>query len=225
MTHVLRVAAFALLGCATAASAQNWNGSYYGASVGLGSGDYALGVPSLDEDGETVAVTGLLYGIHGGVHFQQGSMVFGGDAAIFLGPEGTTSAAALDPDGARWQCVSGACNVAIDTLTTLRAKVGIITDIRTLVYGAGGLAIATVDGGIRNSQQQGQSTATGLTYAIGVERITSPFSTIFAEAGYYDLGELTFGTNAGDDEPPPTVADFTGTGDFYAIRVGVNYKF
>lgn len=225
MTHVLRVAAFALLGTATAASAQSWDGAYYGASVGLGAGEYALGVPELDEAGEAVEVTGFLYGIHGGVHFQQGNMVFGGDAAILLGPEGETSAGALDPDGVRWQCVSGDCNVAIETLTTLRAKVGIVTDIRTLVYGAGGLAIATVDGGIRNSPQQGQSTASGLTYAIGVERITSPFSTVFAEAGYYDLGELTFGTNEGGSEPPATVADFTGTGDFYSIRVGVNYKF
>ncbi len=113
----------------------------------------------------------------------------------------------------------------INAIGTLRGRIGYVTDIRTVVYGAAGLAIASVEDGIRNSAQEGSSTASGMTYAIGAERITSPFSTIFAEIGYYDLGTLTFGTNEELTSDEISIEDFTATGDFFIITAGINYKF
>ena len=223
--QLAKLAVIVVIGTPSAMSAQSWEGAFYGGSLGVGGGEYALGVAALDEVGPTLDVTGFVYGTHAGVQFQRDRLVYGVDAGVIFGPDGTQRQQPLDLEGLDWQCVSGACNIDLQAIATLRAKVGYVTDIRTLVYAAGGLAVARVEGGILNSPQQGQSTASGTTYAIGVERITSPFSTIFAELGYYDLGTLTFGTNEGEIPPPATITDFTASGDFFTITAGINYKF
>ncbi|SFS09841.1 outer membrane protein [Yoonia litorea] len=211
-------AAATALACIVAqgAAAQNWDGAYYGASAGVGIGTYTQGVPDLDQPGLDVDVGGLIFGGHAGFQIQNGQTVVGVDAAITTGPSGATDQGTT---GATWECTTGDCTVAITAMATLRAKFGYLVDTRTMVYGAGGLALAAVEGGIENSPQEGSSTASGLTYAIGAERITSPSTTIFGEVGFYDLGALTFGTN--DEE----TADFQADGDFLAVRLGVNINF
>ena len=217
--------AIAFMLSTVSAAAQDWSGAYYGGILGYGTGSYDQGVPAFDEDGPTVDVGGLLYGVHAGINFQSGNLVYGVDAGFSTGPDGSTPSALGEVDGPTWQCVSGDCYVAINYVGTLRGRVGLVTDIRTVIYGAAGLAVADVDGGIGNSIQEGSSTASGVTYAIGAERITSPYSTVFAEVGYYDLGTLAFGTNEGTDPPPATVENYSADGSFIAITAGVNFKF
>ena len=219
------IAASVLVLSSTATWAQDWSGAYYGGALGFSYGSYDQGVEALSENGETVDVSGLVYGVHAGVNFQNGQFVFGADAGLAFGPDGQKDRQAEVAGGPTWQCVSGPCVVDIQTLAQMRARVGYVADIRTLVYAAGGLAIANVDGGIRNSAQEGSSLVSGVTYAVGAERITSPFSTVFAEIGYYDLGTLTFGTNSDLLPAPPSVEDFTATGDFVTIRAGISFKF
>ena len=206
----------------TAALAQDWSGAYYGGALGFGTGSYDQGIEALNETGETVDISGLVYGVHAGVNFQNGPFVFGADAALSNGPTGAADTISSSTD---YTCRTGDCYVDINAIGTLRGRLGITTDIRTLVYAAGGLAVANVDGGIRNSAQDGSSIVSGVTYAVGAERITSPFSTVFAEIGYYDLGTLTFGTNSDADPAPAVIDDFTATGDFVTIRAGISFKF
>ena len=220
-TCILAVAT--LLASSAPTLAQDWSGAFYGGSLGYGTGSYTQGIEARDLVGVDVEVSGLIYGAHAGFRMQSGALVFGIDAGLSSGPDGATGEGA---DGPNIDCNTGDCLININALGTLRARVGVVTDIRTVVYGAAGLAVATVDGGIANSFQEGSSTATGVTYALGVERITSPFSTIFAEIGYYDLGTLTFGTDENFGQtPPPTLSDFTAEGDFLTLTIGVNYAF
>ena len=217
-TTLLKAAMVSAMALATTpALGQDWSGTYYGGSLGFGSGNYLQGVEALDEVGQSVEVNGLVYGAHIGFAAQAGWLVYGADAGISTGPSGATGT--LVPD-ANWICESGDCYVNIDYIGTLRGRVGVVTDIRTVVYGAAGLAIAGVDGGIQGSAQAGTSTASGLTYSLGVERITSPFSTVFAEIGYYDLGTLTLGVDNSDP-----LEDFTAEGDFLTVTAGINFKF
>ena len=221
--HCLKCAvAIGVYALSAPAWAQDWSGAYYGGGLGFGSGSYEQGVEALDQAGVGVDVSGLIYSGHAGINFQSGAFIIGVDAGLSNGPTGITEQGTTGPI---YSCISGDCYVDINMLGTLRGRIGFVTDIRTMVYGAGGIAVAEVEGGIRNSGQEGSSTATGVTYAVGVERITSPFSTIFAEVGYYDLGTLAFGTNEDIDPPPVTVDDFTGVGDFVTIRAGINFKF
>ena len=221
--HCLKCAgAIGVYALSAPAWAQDWSGAYYGGGLGFGAGTFEQGVVALDQVGASVDVSGLIYGGHVGINYQSGALVFGVDAGLSNGPTGATEQGTVGPD---YSCISGECFVDINMLGTLRGRVGYVTDIRTMVYGAAGFAIADVEGGIRNSGQEGGSTASGVTYAVGVERITSPFSTVFAEVGYYDLGTLAFGTNEDINPPPVTVDDFTGVGDFVTIRAGINFKF
>lgn len=215
-------AALAIIATAGAAQAQDWSGAYYGGSLGFGSGSYTQGVEVLDVIAAEVDVSGLIYGLHAGVNLQSGPMVFGIDAGLSSGVSGSVEIGTVSPGAV---CRTGECFVDINAIGTLRGRIGYVTDIRTVVYGAAGLAIASVEGGIRNSAQEGSSTASGMTYAIGAERITSPFSTIFAAIGYYDLGTLTFGTNEELTSDEISIEDFTASGDFITITAGINYKF
>ena len=151
-----------------------------------------------------------------GGNVQNGRTLYGVDAEISTGIDGSNP---VGTNGSGWDCATGPCNITINAIGTLRARAGYLIDSRTVIYGAGGVAIAAVEGGIENSPQQGSSIAGGGTFAIGIERFMSPVTMLFAEAAVIDLGTLTFGTD--DSE----TYDYTADGDILSLRVGLNVKF
>ena len=202
---------------ATSASAQDWNGMFYGGAISFGSGSYDQGVSSVNEIGPTVDIEKLMIGIRGGYNVQTGTTVYGFDADLSTGPDGIVpSGTSTAPD---WNCVSGDCNVSIDALLTLRGRYGVLTDPKTLVYGAAGLAVGKIDGGIFDSVQQGSSTAVGYTLGLGVEHKTSTKASVFGELNYVDLGTLDFG----EGSSPAEVYD--AKGDFLTLKIGMNFRF
>jgi outer membrane immunogenic protein len=202
---------------AAPAPVTDWSGSYWGVTLGYGTGSYDQGVSSLSQGGPTVDVDGVMVGLRYGRNYQNGNQVFGFDMDLSTGIDGT---APVGTSGTDWMCGSGECNVDIKALLTARGRFGMtVGGGDTLVYGAAGLAAAKYEGGIFNSVQQGGSeTAFGFTVGAGVEHMIRPNMSVFGEANYVDLGTLKFGTNGGTER-------YDGVGDFVTARFGVNIKF
>jgi len=215
MKHFL-LAGVAVTLSAAAATAQDWTGSYFGASIGYGKGTYTQGVSALGQLGVDVSVKDAMFGIRGGYNMQSGNTVYGFDAEISTGIDGITPQGTLGPD---WSCNTGDCNVDVKSLLTVRGRYGVLADPKTLIYGAAGIAAGRVSGGIFNSAQQGSSTAYGYTVGLGIEHQTSDRSTVFGEVNYVDLGTLDFGTGIAPADR------FDGRGDFVTIKIGMNFRF
>lgn len=214
-TRWLALAATAMTALASAATAQSWEGYYYGATLGGGTGTYVPGVSAFREEGPDVDVDGIMLGLRAGRNFQSGNVVYGFDADISNGLSGRTPQGTLGPF---WNCGSGDCNVSIGRLVTVRGRHGRLAGPDTLIYGAAGLAFAHVSGGIEGSIQQGSSNAIGLTLGAGVERAYSPNINYFAEGSFTDLGELEFGSNNGTET-------FDAVGNFVTLKAGINVRF
>src|SRR5690606_13593376 len=116
--------------------------------------------------------------------------VFGFDVSLSSGIKGKTAIGAVGPD---WSCVTGDCNVSVESLLMTRGRYGALINPSTLVYGAAGVAAGRVSGGIYNSVQQGKSTATGYTLGLGVEHKLNRKVSLYGELNYVDLGTLKFG--------------------------------
>jgi outer membrane immunogenic protein len=191
----------------------DWSGNYWGFVLGYGSGDYRL--KSASGDGVNVNVDGAIFGMRYARNMQNGNRVYGFDAELSSGPDGITPQGTTGP---YWSCNTGDCNVSIEALLTLRGRYGGLLNADTLAYGAAGLAAASVNGGIRNSPQQGSSNEVGFTVGVGVERRLQSGWNVFGEINYVDLGDLRFGTGSGT-EP------FKGAGDFSTLKVGFMRRF
>lgn len=194
----------------------NWSGHYAGGFVGYGGGDYKQGVSNLGQDGAKVSVDGALGGLRYGHNWQKSNLVFGFDLSISSGIDGSTS---QTPSGSYWKCNTGDCNVSINSLAMGRGRLGALLNPNTLVYGAAGLSIGDIEGGIYDSVQQGSSTAVGYTVGLGVEYKINQKISLYGEANYVDLGDIEFG----EGNLPSDV--FDGKGDFSTFLVGVNYQF
>jgi len=157
-----------------------------------------------------------MFGIRGGYNMQSGKAVYGFDAELSTGIDGITPTGTTAPD---WNCISGDCNVSVKSLLTVRGRYGVLTNPKTLFYGAAGLAVGSVQGGIFNSAQQGASTAVGYTVGLGVEYQTTARSSIFGELNYVDLGTLKFGEGVAPTD------QFSGRGDFMTVKLGMNFRF
>ncbi len=197
----------------------DWSGWYGGASLGYGSGSYDQGVSALNQDGPTVDVDGAMFGLQIGRNFQNGNKVYGFELGASSGIDGIVPQGT--PLSTFWFCTSGDCNVDIKALATLRGRFGVTSASgATLFYGAAGVAGARYEGGILNNVQQGETeTNFGYTLGAGIEHMLRPNMSVFAEANYVDLGDLTFGQ--GND--PTDVYD--GLGDFATVKIGFNYHF
>lgn len=215
--QAMKYISFLLALCATTPGfAQDWSGSWGGISLGYGKGTYQQGVSALGEVGVDVDVQGAMLGVSYARNVQAANSVYGFDLGITTGIDGLTAQGTVGPD---WRCGTGDCNVSIDALLTVRGRYGMLVAPQMLVYGAAGLAVGRVVGGIENSEQQGsRNTATGYTVGLGVEHMVSDRMTVFGEANFVDLGTLEFGTDGGSEA-------FDGTGDFSTIRAGVNFRF
>ncbi|VAW25088.1 hypothetical protein MNBD_ALPHA11-779, partial [hydrothermal vent metagenome] len=132
--------------------------------------------------------------------------------------QGINGITAQGTNGPNLICNSGDCNVSINALATIRGRYGMVFgDGKTMAYGAAGLAVGAIDGGIFDSPQQGSSTAVGYTAGIGLSRMVTDRISIFGEVNYVDLGDIKFGTFFGET--------FLGDGDFATVSIGVDYRF
>lgn len=190
----------------------DWSGAFAGVFAGAARGTYTLASPS--GDGPDVDVDGGIYGIQGGYNFQNNRMVYGIVADVSNGPEGITPQGTVGPF---WSCNTGDCNADIETLVTVRGRVG-FTSGSALFYATAGVAHAKVSGGIFNSAQQGSGSATGWAASLGAEIAVSPRGSINAEIMHVDVGDIPFGTGLGTE-------DFYGVGNFNTARIGFNFHF
>lgn len=209
------ISAIAML-LATPVLGQDWSGSWTGLSLGYGDGSYLQGDFDVGQPGVDVDVQGIILGLHYEWNHQRGNQVLGFDLGLSNGIAGSRP---LGTGGPNWSCLLGDCNVAVTSLLTLRGRYGWLLAPETLVYGAGGLAAGQVEGGIRNSFQQGSSTAVGYTVGAGLAHMLQPDIVVYAEINHVDLGTLEFGWG---DTPDDTL---DGKGDFRTVLVGVNFRF
>ena len=187
------------------------------AFVGYGDGSYLQQTTTSALIGSEVDVDGGIFGLRYGRNYQKTNEVMGYDISLSNGPEGTLP---VGTSSGSVTCATGECNVSIDALLTVRGRAGwTFNGGQTLGYGALGLAVGKIEGGIFNSVQQGSSTATGITIALGIEHMVNPNTSFFGEVSYVNLGDLEFGEGTGPGD------DFIGDGDFATLVFGVNFKF
>lgn len=197
-----------------AAAVADWSGQFVGGYLTFGQGSYLQGTES-GLLGVNVDVDGFGGGLRYGQNWQKGAFVFGFDMSLQSGINGIT---AQGTNGPNLICNSGDCNVSINALATIRGRYGMVFgDGKTMAYGAAGLAVGAIDGGIFDSSQQGSSTAVGYTAGIGLSRMVTDRISIFGEVNYVDLGDIKFGTFRGET--------FLGDGDFATVSIGVDYRF
>ena len=191
----------------------DWSGLYIGVHAGYADGDYTLF--SASGRGPGVDVNGFAGGATIGYNWHVNQWVFGVEADISSGPDGTTAVGTVGPF---WSCITGACNADIEYFGTLRARLGIANN-NWLFYGTGGFAWGSVDGGIFNSAQQGGGNASGWAAGGGIEYAFNQNWTTKFEILHVDLGDIPFGVDDILNTP------FEGDGDFNVFRFGINYKF
>jgi len=175
--------------------AATWTGAYVGVHGGYGWGSFDTTVAGI---ATSLEPTGGFGGIQSGYNWQ-----FSRNWVI--GVEGDSS----------WGSIKdtiGATNIDIDSMGTVRARLGYAVD-RTLFYGTGGLAWAHV-----NSSAAGPVTSDhyllGWTIGAGVEWQFSPQWTAKLEYSYADYGATeTVG-----------VAGVRDDLSVHAIKVGLNYR-
>jgi outer membrane immunogenic protein len=190
----------------------NWSGAYIGADAGGSFGNYT----QFDGDGDGVKIDMSRFtgGVYAGYNWQINNFVLGLEADISNGPKGKTSQGQRGP---AWICGTGDCNAAITYYGTVRARLAYAID-RTLVYGTGGFAYGRSEGGIYDSDQQGQGMNTGWTLGGGLEYAFTQHIVARAEYLHVDLGDIKFGEGIGGSR-------FRGRGSFDTIRLGIAYKF
>lgn len=197
-------------------SAQDWSGQWGSLSLGYGVGSYEQGDIENGQSGVEVDVDNVVLGLQYQRSFQRGNHVWGFDFGMSSGVKG---AVPQGPVPVYWSCDLGDCNVEIEALLTLRGRYGWLLTPETMIYGAGGPAVGRVEGGIRNSFQQGSSTAVGYTIGVGLAHMARPDLVLFGEINHIDLGTLEFGWG---DGPADTL---DGSGDFNTIVIGASFRF
>lgn len=172
----------------------DWSGAYIGVQGGYVWTNIALaGAGNRNFNGPTL-------GVHAGANWQMGQFV--------LGVEGDVNYV--------WNSITAAfggpaITVGTDWQGALRARFGYALD-RTLIYGAGGVAIT--HGYARMAGAAVTQTFTGWTIAAGVEHAFGRNWTARAEYRYADYGSGTFGLGIGSLRVRES-----------ALRIGASYHF
>jgi outer membrane immunogenic protein len=207
----------------------NWTGFYVGGNVGYGWGhndpgpiDFysPVGVFAGSIPGISSKTQGVIGGGQAGYNQQFGNMV--------LGLEGDISGTGIK--GSVTDTINGYTATSnIDWLATGRGRAGVVFG-RTLVYGTGGVAVASVKIKLDDSyppvvvSTTSTQTHVGWTAGAGVEMaIWSNFS-LRAEYLYVDLGTKQY--NHYEPSPPgwPQIS-YNNSVKANIVRVGLNYMF
>jgi len=192
----------------------DWNGAYLGAHVG-----YLWGDASLREEEESTGggdFDGIIGGIIGGWNFQSGNWVFGieGDFG-WTGADGTGSV------GDCQQCEDEVIEIYtydMDWNAHVRGRAGVTLgdEGRTLLFVAGGLALAEFHVGEDGYREGG--TFTGWTIGGGVNHAFSNNFIAGLEVLYDDYGSKTYEWG---DEPETYKVDL----DAITVRGTATYHF
>ena len=209
-----------------AAPAATWSGFFAGLHAGYGWGNSDLtnssppGPPS-----RTVSLdpNGLFGGVQAGYNWQMGNFVVGAIADFSIG-DMNDSFVNVPPPGPPFTATA-----EIEWMATLRARAGALVGDKTLIYGHGGLAIASIRGswiGAANGNigdpwnGTGRDTSVGFVVGAGVEHKFTDRVSLFAEYAYADFGNYTF-----NDPPPGPAVTFTQDTNVHTVKVGFNVHF
>ena len=200
------------------AAAPIWRGLYGGINVGgvidgEAQFDFELGA-AFAHDTNSVDISGILAGAHLGYNAQFNKIVVGleGDAAF-----GKTS----DPTGCPY--LGGNCETSINTLYSLRARLGVTLRDNLLLYGTGGLAIANVEHTLDYGGQpfEASSSVDGIVYGGGLEYMHRSGVTVGFEALHYDFEAERFSLIDNYGQAWPTDIEMDAT----VIRGRVGFHF
>ncbi len=175
-----------------------WAGWYIGVSGGVARHDWVQNsdVPGSQNNQFLIGAgghskTGAIFGGHVGVNWQSGSFVYGIEAdGNWLDVKHSIFTPSLS-----WFSSGLTRSSKIDWLVTVRGRAGLAVG-RTLVYGTGGVAFASVTNGWFGNKGTGGSTEfgtgkktkTGWVVGGGFERMITPNWTVRGEVLHVDLG-------------------------------------
>lgn len=190
-----------------------YSGTYVGGQVGYLDHDAKFN----DEiDGGHVSGddNGVTFGIYGGYNVQCGRLLYGIESDFnYSGTE------------AEWICCDQTLSSEMNWFGTVRARLGVVHDDKTLFYVTGGLAYADFDYLISDTSlpfsQRDSETKFGWTIGGGVELIRDAKWSLKAEALYVDLGNEEIDYQAGCS--CSAVVDYED--DFWTARIGLAYHF
>jgi len=168
-------------------SVYDWAGFYVGANAGYGWASAGR-----------IDASGFEGGVQAGFNMQTGQFV--------MGIEGDIGFANLDGD-------HGALDASVDSLGSVRARVGFAVD-QFLIYGTGGFSFGDVE--VSDSISRDDQWNLGWVLGIGVEVALSRNWTARVEAFHYDLGSSDYVLATGNRSVSV---------DGNVIRAGVNYRF
>jgi opacity protein-like surface antigen len=194
----------------------NWNGLYFGASIGLARGQSTQTAitgdltPSFD-------LTGGVFGLALGYNWQAGPVLYGVDTDISLSTNRGTSGYLGAPAGFL-------AETAEEWIATYRGRLGLVHESWMFYVTGGGATadvkiIATEPGAGIASESK---TRWGWAAGVGVEAARIHSFTVKAEYIYAD-----FGSTAYFNPPPPLFINRAGGVRLYdhILRIGLNHKF
>ncbi len=204
-----------------APQAVNWSGLYVGGVAAHAwadskhCDDLTCGLPGVTYP--EFDVDGWLGGFTVGYNVQWSNVVFGveGDWSWgdMSGSSGSTSG---------FGCIT-TCNTDIDSIGTIRARLGVAYD-RWLAYGTAGVAFVDQSASIGGVTAQDSSTETVFTAGGGFEYAFDRNWSGKAEYLYIDdSGDFAYDSGAGCGAPPGNC--FARTTHIDLLRIGLNYKF
>ncbi len=186
----------------------DWTGAYGGVLLGLGQGTYGNNA-SFPGDGEG-EWDGSLYGIALGYNFQNGNWVYGGELT-YSGANIDGSEACSNPT---FQCYG-----EINSIATLRGRVGYLVGPSTLIYGTAGLAMADLTFGTDNGAGVGgeqSRNVNGYVVGLGVEHAVTERLNIRGAILHYEF----------DDDAYQTDVIYSNVGgDLDQIELGIVFRF
>lgn len=198
------------------AMSADWAGAYAGGSLGYSfGGEDTVGFNATDDDGfglGSVDVKGATAGVHAGYRWQRGNWVFGPELGIEGGSVDASDTVALVGEPIEIES-------SVNHIVTLVMKTGYTVNPQTLVYGTFGVARGDFDysASIGGSTETVGYTSTGIAAGLGVERMFSPSTSVFAEYQYRDFGRQTV-TFADELDTVATPAHSN-------VKLGVNFRF
>lgn len=173
---------------------KDWSGAYLGGTVNYDWGRFSGSNNGRDADG-------FGGGLYGGYNWQNGQIVYGGEADLAYGDEKGSAGGNLEGK----QKLNG----------SLRARVGY--DMNPfLIYGTGGLAVSNNEIRDTVSGSKDDKTALGYTVGAGVEALVTDNITARLEYRYTDYQDKDFAINGGN---------VSRGFDDHSVKAGIGVKF
>lgn len=200
-----------------AASAFTWSGFYVGLQGGYGWGDattneYTLPGHTLNDGPLNYDADGFFGGVHAGVNFQAGSIVYGAEADIEY----------ADISGSYPWGNGDDLTKTIDWMGSVRGRLGYAFN-RLLVYATGGLAYADVEMSATDADGPDISSSewtAGWTLGGGAEYALTDNVSVRGEYRYSDFGDTELSGNVYGGS-----FAYPHDNKVQSVRVGISYKF